>query len=182
MDNKKHIPSYLIGLLIVVAIQISGFALLWKKIVAGPEYIYLSAASNTAGYPTETNVGMTPSVGIDKTAVENILRETVQSVLKQELREYLSQAVSRTETTSKQTSADPTGVKENSPANAQASAWASNIVSAAIARGVWTREDNVTLIPHVSQLTQSQRYQIMDEIGQAINRQELKIEDAPPSL
>jgi hypothetical protein len=180
MDNKKHIPSYLIGLLIVVAIQIAGFALLWEKITAGPEYIYLPAASNMAGSPAGPKVA--PSVGIDKAAVENILREAIQSAFKQEIAPYVRQLTATSNAPPKALPDDPPGVKENSPENSQALTAVTSIVSHAIAQGKWTTTDFAALLPHAHQLTSEQRHKIMDEIADAVNRQELELETPFPLL
>jgi len=178
MENRKHIPSYLTGSLIVVAIQIAGFALLLNKMAAGVEYIYLPTVPNTAVSPAEPRVA--PSVGIDKAVVENIFREVIQSALKQEIAPYVRQLTAAFNTPPKALPADPSGVKENSPANEQAFSEAMNIAGSAIAKGKWTEADVLALQLHKNNLTSDQRTQLMEKIGNAINNQELKMEGIGP--
>ncbi len=178
MDSKKHFLSYLISLFIVVTIQIAGFTLLWNKMAVQQEYVYLPTGNNPG---VNAGTQTTPVVAAIKLTDESMLREIIQSVLKQELASYARQ-LNTAPQSMQNIPNDLPDVKENSPTNIQALNESTNIVSGAIAQGKWTREDNVALMSHVHQLTRSQRYKIMDEIGQAINRQELKIEDAPPAL
>lgn len=173
MNRAFYVLIFLAAINLVITIY--GFV---DQSVSQPQVVYIPTDKSdpaTAAAPT------VPTIAV-KLPDEKILRDMIQSALKQELGPYVRQFAATSEPSQKVASVDPPGVKENSPANAQAWAEASNIVSVAIARGAWTREDNVALIPHVPQLTQSQRYKIMDEVGQAINRQELKIEDVPPAL
>lgn len=178
MDGKKHIPPCLIGLIVVIAIQVAGFALLWEKIVAQQEYVYLSAENSqgaTAGAQT------TPVVAAIRLPDEGVLRETIQSVLHQELTPYLRQLAVLPETAKTPVVESP-GVAANSPANMQALNDTNNIVSGAIARGVWTNENSLALIKKAGRLTRSQREEIMLKIADAVNRQELTLKAVPPGL
>jgi hypothetical protein len=179
MDSQKPVPLTLIGLSIVIAIQIAGFALLWNEITSQQQYIYLPT-ENKQGASTGTQTN--PVVAITKFPTESVLREPIQSVLKQELTPYVRQLAAAPEVTQKTSSTEPPGVKENSPANIQAFNESTNVVDGAIAQGKWTREDNIALMQYVPYLTHSQRITIMEKIGQAINGQELKMEAIPPPL
>ena len=179
MDSQKPIPPTLIGLSIVIVIQIAGFALLWNEITSQQQYIYLpteNSRGTTAG--TQTN----PIVAVTKFPTESVLRETIQSVLKQELTPYAHQLAAAPETTQKISPVDSPDVKENSPANIQALNEATNVINGAIARGKWTREDYMLLVPHIHQLTLSQHSKLTEQMVQAINRQELKMDGSAPAF
>jgi ABC-type transporter Mla subunit MlaD len=179
MGNKKtSTPLYFVGLLIVAAIQLVGFALLWDKTTTQPEYVYLPAANNDQ----PAIAGVPPTIAIDKTLIENTLREAIQSALKQELAPYARQLTATSDAPPKTLPADSPGVKENSPENSQALTAVTSIVSHAIAQGKWTTTDFAALLPHAHQLTSEQRYKIMDEIADAVNRQELELETPFPLL
>lgn len=178
-NNKTSTPPYIVGLLIVVVIQIAGFALLWNEIISQQQYIYLPTQNNQdtkAGTPTNQVVAVT------KFPTEAVLHDAIQSALKQELGPYVHQLATAPEVAQKPIPADPPGVKENSPENLQALNAAMGVVQTAISRGAWTSEDNMALFTVTTGLTAAQRYKIMDEIGRAINHQELKIEAPPPAL
>lgn len=178
MDGKYLPRLPLASLFIVIAVQIGGFALLWSKDAPPPEYVYLPA---TADKTAANSVVNTPVVVVSPPD-EQALRKIIQVVLEQELAPYARQLVAAPEASKKMVPAGPPSVKENSPENNQALNAASNIVQGAMARGAWTNEDNMALLSMASGLTPDQRYRIMDEIGDAINRQELKIEAPPPAL
>ncbi len=174
MDKKRNI-----GLLIVTAIQIVGFALLWNKIAERQEYVYLPVENNqgvSAGTPA------TPVVAAIRLTDESTLRQIIQSVLKQELASYTHQLAATPETMQMTFPVDPPNVKENSPANVAALNESSNVVNSAIAQRKWTLHDATALQPHVHQLTLPQRTKLMDEIVTAINRQELVLEAPVPLL
>jgi hypothetical protein len=178
-NNERHISFSPIGLLIVIAIQIVGFALLWNEITSQQQYIYLpteNSRGTTAG--AQTN----PVVAVTKFPTESVLRETIQSVLKQELTPYARQLAAAPQAQQNPPPIDPPGVKENSTENIQAFNDSLNIVDSAIARGKWIRDDTAAILPYSQRLTHSQRKQIMEKMGQAINGQELKLEDMPPGL
>ncbi len=179
MDGKRNIPPYLIGLLVVIAIQIVGFVLLWNEITSQQQYIYLPT-ENKQGVTTGTQTN--PVVAVTKFPTESVLRETIQSVLKQELAPYAHQLAAAPEARRNTTPADPPGVRENSPENSQALTAVTSIVSNAIAQGKWTTTDFAALLPYAHQLTTEQRHKIMNEIADAVNRQELQLETLFPLL
>lgn len=178
MDGKRFVPFAPIGLFIIVAVQIGGFVLLWSKDAPLPEYVYLSATTDKTA---AASAAISPVVVVSPPD-EKALRAIIQTVLEQELAPYARQVATTPEASQKLVPANPPGVKENSPENIQALNEATNIVQGAMARGMWTNEDNMALLSMASGLTPDQRYRIMDEIGSAINRQELKIEAPPPAL
>jgi hypothetical protein len=173
MENKKHIPSYLIGSLIVVAIQIAGFALLWDKIATQQEYIYLPAtvSEGTTGAQTAA------PIIIGRPPDEKLFRDMIQSVLKEELASYKHQLV---ENRPGQKNIPPhSDVKENSPANIRAFNEATTTVETALAAGTWTQEDNMKMMQQAQQLTPAQKMRILNDIANAINRQELHPQTLP---
>ncbi len=178
MDGKRNIPPYLVVLLIVVTMQMIGFALLWNAVTSQQQYIYLPTQNNqdtTAGAQTNTVVAVT------KFPTESVLRETIQSVLKQELASYARQLTASPEAR-QNTSANTPDVKENSPENAQAFTEATTTVGTAIAQGKWTRAYSLSLQRINPHLTHDQRRKILENIADAINRQELSLEDTIPPL
>jgi hypothetical protein len=178
MDGKGLPRLTLAGLFIVIAVQIGGFSLLWSKDALPPKYVYLPTTADK----TVTDSPVHTPVVVVAPPDEKALREIIQAVLEQELAPYARRLATVPEVTQNTAPVDPLGVKENSPDNIRALNEAINIVDAAIAQGKWTRDDTAALIPYSQQLTRSQRIQIMEKMGQAINGQELKIEDAPPAL
>jgi hypothetical protein len=176
-NNKTSTPPYIVGLLIVVVIQIVGFALLWNEITSQQQYVYLPTLNNQetkAGTPTNQLLAVT------KFPTEAVLHDAIQSALKQELGPYLRQLATAPEAVQKSIPADPPGVKENSPENIRAFTDISNILDSAIARGTWTKADAIASLQHGANLTETQRIQMLSKITQAINNQELKIEELPP--
>ena len=76
MQNKM-------GISIIVAIQLACFALLWNQITTQQEYISLPISqATTPGAP------VTAVVGVTRQAAESMLRDTIQTVLTQELKSY----------------------------------------------------------------------------------------------
>jgi hypothetical protein len=167
-----------IGLFIVTAIQIVGLTLLWNKIAEQQGYVYMPTASGqetTAGAPI-------PPITVTKFPTESVLRETAQTVLKQELDPYVRQLAAAPEATQKVAPVDPPNVKENSTENLRALQQANGIVDLALANRVWTGQDNMALLRHVVKLTSAQRSQLMQKLYGAINRQELRVTGDIPAL
>ena len=167
MQNKM-------GISIIVAIQLACFALLWNQITTQQEYISLPISQATT-----PGASATTAVGVTRQAAESMLRDTIQTVLKQELAPYRQVATAPAE---KQKTAATETVKENSPASIEAFNRATTVVNGAVAQGKWTIEDNMALSSTTQHLTDSQRRKILDEIGNAVNRQELKIDGPLPFL
>lgn len=179
MDGNRPAPRALLGLLIIIiTVQVGGFALLWSKDSPPPEYVYLPATTDK----TSTASPTTASVVVVSPPDEKALRGIIQAVLQQELASYAHRLTAAPEAMQKTISADRPGVMENSPQNIQALNEAKSTVQAAISRGAWTDEDNMSLFSVTSDLSREQRHRIMDEIGNAINRQELEIKAPPPAL
>lgn len=177
MENKKTSTPYVVGLLIVVAIQIAGFALLWNEITSQQQYVYLPTQNNQetkAGTPTNQIVAVT------KFPTEAVLHDAIQSALKQELGPYVRQLATAPEAAQKITIADSSNVKENSPENAQTFSRAVSMVEAAIASGEWTNDDLQEIAPQLSNLSDAQRIQIIEKLMNAINNQQLKVHAGMP--
>lgn len=178
-SNKKNILSLIILLLIFTAVQIGGFFLLWAKTTDRPEYVHVSNNHNES-IPTEGNNAS--HITAIRILDENTFRETVRSILKQELSTYLDQLAIASEKSQKIIASQSQYIVENSTTNVQAWNESTNIVDGSLAQGVWTKENSMALIQYADQLTPSQRIKIMEKIAGAVNRQELKIEDFPPAL
>lgn len=173
MDGKRLAPLFLIGLFIIVALQIGGFALLWSKNTPPSEYVYLPT---TADKTTADSAVKTPVVVVSPPD-EKALREIIQMVLKQELSGYTQNlGVPKT------TSASENRVKENTPINVEANTQASTLVDAAIAKQVWTDEDSMRLAPYTGQLTMAQREILLRKIADAVNSQQLVLQSMPFGL
>lgn len=170
MDNKKTYS--VLGLLIVVAIQLAGFALLWNKMAAQPEYVYLPSPTNSGA-----EAQAPAPIIIGKPTDEKLFRGMIQSVLKEELASYKHQLV---ENRPGQKNIPPhSDVKENSPANIRAFNEATTTVETALAAGTWTQEDNLKMMQQAQQLTPAQKMKILNDIASAINRQELHPKTLP---
>lgn len=179
MDGKRSIPPRRIGPVIFIAIQIGGFALLWGKDTPPPEYVYLPATAD------KTATGTAPvsaPVVVVSPPDEKALRQIIQTVLEQELVPYARQLAAAPGVAQGITTANPPDVKENSPENIQAINEATNAVSASIAQGAWTDEANMRVLGAAKYLTEQQRTKIMEDIINAINRKEMKLEGAVPAL
>lgn len=165
MQNK-------LGIFIIVAIQLACFALLWNQITTQQEYVSLPISqATTPGAPA------TAAVGVTRQAAESMLRDTIQTVLKQELAPYRQVVTSSEE---KQKMAEIDAIKEKSPANIQAFNEAKTIISSAIAQGKWSNEDNMAIAQQAIHLTDEQHNKLLDSVLSAINRKEIKIDDALP--
>ncbi len=174
MDGKRLVPLFLIGLFIIVAVQIGGFALLWSKDTPPPK-VYPPVATDepSAALPA------TAPVVVVSPPDEKALREIIQAVLEQELATYARQLAAAPNATQKTVLAEPTDVKENSPENVQAFSAATNIVQAAIAQSMWSEQDNINLSQYAHSLTTSQRRELIKQVAGAIHRQELKTKAIP---
>ena len=67
-------------------------------------------------------------------------------------------------------------------AGPQVVAQANAIVDRAVAAGIWTNNDNSSLLRLAPQLSQAQRVQLLEKIFGAINRQQMRPVGALPSL
>jgi hypothetical protein len=176
MDGKRSIPPSLIGLVIFIAIQIGGFALLWGKDTPPPEYVYLPATADKTAADSSAN---TPVVVVSPPD-EKALREIIRIVLEQELAPYARQLATTAGAASKTALIDTPTVKENSPENIQALTTITGVVSNALAQGKWTTTDFAAVLPYAHQLTDDQRIKFINEIANAVNRQELELETTFP--
>jgi hypothetical protein len=178
MDGKRFVPFAPIGLFIIVAVQIGGFVLLWSKDAPLPEYVYLSA---TADKTAAASAAISPVVVVSPPD-EKALREMIQTVLEQELSAYTRQLIAAPGTIQKVIPSNPPNVKEHSEENSIALTQINSIVSVALARGKWLPSDNIAALTYAHQLTDAQKFKIMDEVMGAVNRQELDIRESAPAF
>jgi hypothetical protein len=162
----------------IILIQISGFVLLWMKI---PEPALPVPAANPVIVPA-VPVDPASAMGAMKLPDEQMLRESIQEVLRQELRTYAA-APARGEKTRNSQAGRETALDRPLPeAGPQVMAQANAIVDRAVSAGAWTNNDNSALLQLAGQLSQAQRVQILEKIFGAINRQQMRPVGALPSL
>jgi hypothetical protein len=178
MDGKGLPRLTLAGLFIVIAVQIGGFALLWSKDALPPEYVYLPTTADK----TVTDSPVNTPVVVVAPPDEKALRRIIQAVLEQELATYARESTSASGTPPAIVQTNSAGAKENSSENIQAMTSVTSVISNAVAQGKWTATDYAAILPHIDQLTSEQRYKIMNEMANAINRQELELEIPFPLL
>jgi hypothetical protein len=179
MDGRNPLHLVLAGLSVVITLQIGGFALLWSKDIPLLEYGYLPVTANKTAADSSVN---TPVVVVSPPD-EKALREIIQTVLKQELAPYAHQLAATPVATQKIPPAIPAGVKENSPENLQAFENIKNIVDMAIAKGKWTMDDTIAASAHSKNITENQRIELINKIGNAINNQTMGLNpESPPTF
>lgn len=178
-----RIPIFKILLVLIAITQPIGFYILWNKIPAPGTTVAMTAE----GSPRPV-IEVGSVVGATKFPDEHLLRESVQAVLRQELREYISQlaaAHDRVEETAKVVAAavpPAPSPAARQPSNPQAAQRSRAIVDRALASGVWTDQDSTALLAYKSQLSEADRVAILEKIFGAINRQQLKPVGSLPSL
>jgi hypothetical protein len=62
----------------------------------------------------------------------------------------------------------------------QAVTTSSSIIRQAASTGVWTKADTQALLPHIGNMSGQQRLALAEQFYDAINRQQLALEDFPP--
>lgn len=171
--DSGHYKLLLTG---VILVQIVGFVVLWMKIPA--------ATSNATRVVSTVPVIDPNSVKFATKIPQNrILRQAIDSVLKQELAPYLTQLAAAQRVRLKQTQVEATAMpRPGGPANIQAARQSSEIVDRALASGVWTDSDSSALLRVAPLLSENQRVGLLDKIFGAINNQELKPVGSLPSL
>lgn len=173
MDSRRSIPLGLVGLFIIIAVQIAGFALLWSKDAPPSEYVYLPA---TADKTSNTSPTSAPVVVVSPPD-EKALRKIIQAVLEQELTSYVRR--SNTVSTTTQKLQKRQEIEEGSAINTQAWLGAVNVVETALARGTWAHSDNISILPFLPELTEAQRQKLHEKISGAIHQQLLRTDDIP---
>lgn len=171
--DSGHYKLLLTGVLVI---QIVGFVVLWMKIPA--------ATSNTAVTVPTTPMIDPNSVKFAATIPQSqVLRQAIDSVLKQALAPYLTRLAAAQRKRLEQTQIETTAMPPpGGPANMQAARRSSEIVDRALASGVWTDSDSSALLRIAPQLSENQRVGLLDKIFGAINSQELKPVGSLPSL
>lgn len=170
--KRPHGAQSLHWLLVgVMLLQVGGFAFLWMKISATP--------------PAATTFKLDPATTLAavKPPDQPLMRESIRSLLKEELQPYVEQLQQKT------SSRPPAGAAGNAvaarphtPANPQAGQQSLAIVDRALATGVWTDADNNALLKLTPHLAETQRIELLEKIFGAINRQQLKATGSLPSL
>ena len=88
MEIRRSIPPGL-GLFIIIAVQIGGFALLWGKDAPPPQYVYLPNAADKQSTDSSVN---TPVVVVSPPD-EKALRELIRATLEKELEGFVQRVV-----------------------------------------------------------------------------------------
>ena len=159
----------------IILIQISGFLFLWLKIPEPARAVDLAVAPAPLMDPGS-------AMGAMKLADEQMLRESIREILRQELR-ALAPPAARGEKARVAQAPRETAMDAPLPeAGPQVVAQANAIVDRAVAAGIWTNNDNSGLLRLAPQLSQAQRVQLLEKIFGAINRQQMRPVGALPSL
>ncbi len=169
--------QYKLLLLTVILGQIAGFAVLWMKIPEPHATVKTAVVA-----PAIPSVDPNSIAFATKVPQEQILRDTIDSVLKQELAPYLAQATAAHARAAQQVQLGVSGRQPASAASVQAAQQCNAVVDRALASGVWTDADSGALLRAAPQLSEAQRVALLDKIFGAINQQELKPVGSLPSL
>jgi len=173
MDSGQH-KLLLVGIILV---QIVGFAVLWMKIPQPGPPVKVIAGKSTFSVVDPDSVAFATKI-----PDEEVLRQAIDSVLKQELAPYLAQTAAARTGRVQEASRATGGAARSSVASAQASAQSNEVVDRALASGVWTNDDSSALLQVAPQLSEAQRVALLEKIFGAINRQQLKPIGSLPSL
>ncbi|MHB8453300.1 MAG: hypothetical protein ACYDDO_01125 [Acidiferrobacterales bacterium] len=178
-QRAKRMDSgqYKLLLLTVILGQIAGFAVLWMKI---PQPV--TVVKTAAVAPAIPAVDPNSIAFATKVPQEQILRDSIDSVLKQELAPYLAEAAAAHAGTAQQAQLGASGRRAASAASVQAAQRCNAVVDRALAIGVWTDADSGALLRAAPQLSETQRVALLDKIFGAINQQQLKPVGSLPSL
>lgn len=160
--QKTYYTLPLVCLITVIAIQIIGFTLLWNAITLQRQYVYLPTENNHVGVGT-TGEQSASIVSVTKFPTEAVLRNAIQSTLRQELGAHLSQLSTVHQTQQNLPPIDPPDVKENSTENVQAFTSSMSVIETAIASGKWTSEDNIIISQYLPKLTISQNHALREK-------------------
>ncbi|MHB8346766.1 MAG: hypothetical protein ACYDHM_06145 [Acidiferrobacterales bacterium] len=168
--------QYKILLTGIILVQVIGFVVLWMRIPSAPPH----STSTVAVVPRIAPGSVRFAARIPQ---DQVLRQAITSVLKQQLAPYLAQLAAAQrerlqETQSYTGSVPPPG----SPASVRAGRQSNEIVDRALASGVWTDADSSALLQAAPQLSEAQREGLLNKIFGAINDQELKPVGSLPSL
>lgn len=151
--------------------------------VLGVQVFILKQVSSPRSLPAKTEVVSVPAscpenlasapvmTGVDLSDKE-FLRASIREVLTEELQRVLRDQQNET-TMSSQAAPAP-------EVNAASFSQASAIMDSAISYGKWTEADSLALMPHSSNLTQSQRITLLEKFTEAVNQQRLEPINAPP--
>lgn len=141
-----------------------------------PQTVYVPAAADKTS--SDTVVPAVPTIAV-KLPDDKILRDMIQTVLKQELDPYLHQIASNR---TPEVVPNAVQVKSNTSANREALEQSTIIVDSAIATGSMTSQQSAELGAYANQLTMEQRAQLMEKIGRAVNEQRLDLRGSIPAL
>ena len=178
---RKRTGVHRLLLVGIILIQISGFAFLWMKISEPP------VATAPIFDPATAIAAMKPPD-------EQLIRESIRNILKDELQTYVEQLQQQQQQLQKlQTRQEKPRVaasggdntvaaRTRPPASPQVAQETMAIVDRALASGVWTDADNNALLKLTPQLSEAQRVELLEKIFGAINRQQLKAVGSLPSL
>lgn len=182
--ERKKIGPHRLLLMGIIIIQISGFAFLWMKIT--------ETTQSTAHSPPI--IDPATAIAAMKPPDEQLIRESIRTILKDELQTYVEQLQQQQQQLQKLQAHQgkpplaTTGVEADTsprsrpPASPQVAQQTMAIVDRALAAGVWTDADNNALLKLSPQLSEAQRVALLEKIFGAINRQQLKAVGSLPSL
>lgn len=164
-------------LISILLIQISGFVFLWTKI----------SESQRVAAPTPIVPIIDPesTIAAMKPPNEELLRESIQTILKDEIQAYLRQVREekpRSDTATASTATPAARPRPRAKVNPQVALESHAIVDRALAAGVWTDNDNNALLRLSPQMSEAQRVELLEKLFGAINQKQLKAMGALPSL
>lgn len=161
----------------IILIQIGGFVVLWMKI---PETT--PAAPTHLAQPPLPVIDPATAIAAMKPPDEQLLRESIRTILKDELQTYLHQTREEKPRLAASGGGATVRPRPRIEASPQVAQQAHAIVDRALAAGVWTDTDNNALLKLAPQLSEAQRVELLEKIFGAINRQQLKATGSLPSL
>lgn len=168
MNRAFYVLIFLAAINLVITIY--GFV---YQPVSQPQVVYI---------PTDKSDPATaltvPTIAV-KLPDEKILRDMIQTVLKQELDPYLHQIASNR---TPEVVPNAVQVKSNTSVNREALEQSTIIVDSAIATGSMTSQQSAELGAYANRLTMEQRAQLMEKIGRAVNEQRLDLQGSIPAL
>lgn len=164
-------------LISILLIQIIGFMFLWTKISESQQVV--------APTPIVPIIDPESTIAAMKPPNEELLRESIQTILKDEIQAYLRQVreeKSRSDTATASTATPAARPRLRAKVNPQVTLESHAIVDRALAAGVWTDNDNNALLRLSPQMSEAQRVELLEKLFGAINQKQLKAVGALPSL
>ena len=171
--ESGHYKFLLTGIIVV---QIVGFVALWMRIPDAPSVTRGSVPVIPRANPSSAEFSA-------RIPQDRVLRQAIDSVLKQELAPYLAKLAAAPPAQLAPIETTEAGLPpRDSAPRMQAARQSREIVDRALASGVWTDADSSALLQVAPMLSERQREALLNKIFGAINNQEMKPVGSLPSL